>query len=220
MNFEIDIVADVKADVHHAREGRAHVIERLGEARAAAGGLLGIPVLQELDHDIVELDEAHVQAQPAAPQVRDAHGPWIDPAHARLDLLIGQQRVVNALTVKIAVAHHLGAAEHLGVEFVGAVHVLHRQPEMLHALQPRAERPAVSRRRACRRTGLRRSRRGGRGRGRQPADHGRARARENGPALRIEFIGLLTVTHAASPFWCLLVPGHWPDESRPGPADP
>jgi hypothetical protein len=36
---EIDIIADVKADVHHARGGRAHVVERLreGGTRCPAG---------------------------------------------------------------------------------------------------------------------------------------------------------------------------------------
>ena len=46
---------------------------------------------------------------------------------------------------KISVAHHFGAAEHFGVELEGAIHVLYREPEMLHALQPRPERPIVSR---------------------------------------------------------------------------
>ena len=62
---------------------------------------------------------------------------------SRLDLLIGQQRVVDALALEIAVAHHLGAAEHFGVELVGAVHVLHRQAEMLDPLQPAADEPLL-----------------------------------------------------------------------------
>ena len=74
-------------------------------------------------------------------QVRNAQRARIDLAHARLDLLIGQQRVVNALALEVAIAHHLGAAEHLGIEREGAIHVLHCEAEMLHALQPRAERP-------------------------------------------------------------------------------
>ena len=58
---EIDVVANVKANVHHSREGGAHVAEGLGEDGAAARGLLGVAVLQQLDHDIVELDEAHIE---------------------------------------------------------------------------------------------------------------------------------------------------------------
>ena len=110
--------------------------------------MLGVAVLQQLDHHVVELDEPHVQALRAASQVRDAHGPRIDPAHARFDLLVGEQRVVDALALEIAVAHDLGAAEHFGVEREGAVHVLHGEPEVLHALQPRAERRAALRGRA------------------------------------------------------------------------
>ena len=126
------------------RERRAHVVARLGEAVAAAGGLLGVAILQQLDHDVVELDEAHVQPLRAAAQIRNAHRARIDPALARLDLLVGQQRVVDALALEIAVAHHLGSAEHLGVELERAIHVLHGQAEVLHALQPCTERPAVS----------------------------------------------------------------------------
>ena len=63
---------------------------------------------------------------------------------ARLDLLVGQQGVVDALALEIAVAHDFGAAEHLGVEREGAIHVLHGEPEVLHALQPRAERCVVA----------------------------------------------------------------------------
>jgi hypothetical protein len=125
----------------HARKGGTHVVERLRERGAAARGLLGVAVLQQLDHDIVELDEANVQALRAAAQIRDAHRARIDPAHARLDLLIRQQRVVDSLTVEVAVAHDLGSTEDFGIEGEGAVHVLHGEPEMLHALEPGAERP-------------------------------------------------------------------------------
>ena len=58
--------------------GRAHVIARLGEAGAAAGRLIGVAILQQLDHDVVELDEPHVQPLRAAAQVRHAHRPRID----------------------------------------------------------------------------------------------------------------------------------------------
>ena len=62
------------------------------------------------------LDEAHVQALRSASQVGDAQGPRIDLAHTRFDLLIGQQRVVDALALEVAVAHDFAAAEHFGVE--------------------------------------------------------------------------------------------------------
>ena len=164
---------------------------------AAAGGLLGVAVLQQLDHDIVELDEAHVQALRAASQVRDAHGARIDPAHARLDLLVGQQRVVDALALEVAVAHHLGAAEHLGIEFEGAVHVLHGEPEMLHALQPRAERPVVARRGAHPTRLLRCRRRcGGTG---QSAQHRGADGLQRVAALQIRCIAVSMFAHGASP---------------------
>lgn len=68
--------------MHHSWEGGTHVIERLGKARAAAGGLLGVAVLQQFDHDVVELDEPHVQPLRPASQVGDAHRPRIDLARA------------------------------------------------------------------------------------------------------------------------------------------
>lgn len=69
---------------------------------------------------------------------------------ARFDLLIGEQGVVDALALKVAVAHNFGPAEHFRIKSEGSIHVLNGQPEMLHALQPRAERPVVSLRRANR----------------------------------------------------------------------
>ena len=113
---EIDVVANVKADMHHAGKGRAHVVERLGKGGTAAGGLLGVAVLQQLDYHIVELDEANVQTLCAASEVRNPHGAWIDPTRAGLDVLICQQRAVDTLAVEIPVAHHLGSSEHFGVE--------------------------------------------------------------------------------------------------------
>ena len=108
--------------------------------------LVGVSILQQFDHDVVELDEPHVQALRAASEIRDADRPRVDLADARFDVLIGQQRVVDALAVEITVAHHLGAAEDLRIERERAVHVLHREPEMLDALQPCAERSTVTRR--------------------------------------------------------------------------
>ena len=115
-----------------------------GSAKLAPlpAGCCRVAILQQLDDDVVELDEAHVQPLRAAAEVGNAQRPRIDLAHARLDVLVGQQRVVDALALEVAVAHHLGAAEHLGVEREGAVHVLHGEAEVLHALQPRAERAA------------------------------------------------------------------------------
>jgi hypothetical protein len=132
---------------------------------------------------------------------RDAHGTRIDLAPARLDLLIGQQGIVDALAVEVAVAHHLGAAQYLRIERERAVHVLHREAEVLHALQPRSERPVV----ACRgshrapilpgRGGARR-RRGGNG---KPGQHGGAGALQHVAALLVGCIGSLIIAHVASP---------------------
>ena len=106
--------------------------------------LIGVAILQQLDHDIVELDEAHVEPLRAAPQVGNTDRPRIDPACVRLDLLVGQQRVLHPVALEIAVAEHLGAAEHLGIELIGALHVLDGEPEMLDALEPRAERRLIA----------------------------------------------------------------------------
>ena len=75
---EVDVVADVEADVHRARIGRAHMVARLGEAVAAAHRLVGIAILQQLDHHIVELHEAHVEPLLAAGEVRHADRARID----------------------------------------------------------------------------------------------------------------------------------------------
>ena len=120
------------------------MVARLGPTVAAADWLLGIAVLQELDHDVVELHEAHVEALIATLEIRHANGSRIDSALPRNDLLIGHQRVVDPLAVKIAVAHHLVAAEHFGVELEGAIHVLDRHAKVLHSLEPRAERRVVA----------------------------------------------------------------------------
>ena len=74
------------------------MIERLGKRSAAAGRLRSVAVLQELDHDVVELDEADVESLGAVLEIGDAHRTRVHFAFARLDLLRGEQRVVNALT--------------------------------------------------------------------------------------------------------------------------
>lgn len=51
---------------------------------------------------------------------------------------------MDALALEVAVAHHLGAAENLGVELEGAIHVLHGEAEVLHTLQARAERSGIA----------------------------------------------------------------------------
>ena len=84
-------------------------------------------------HDIVELDESNIQTLRPAPQIRDAHGARIDPAYARLDVLVGQQRVVNAVALEVAIAHDFRPAQYFGVEGERAVHVLNRETEVLHA---------------------------------------------------------------------------------------
>ncbi len=137
--IEIDIVANMKTDVHHAGESRAHVVEWLSESVGTAHGLLGIAILKQFDHDIVELDETNIQTLRAASQVWKAHRARIDIARSCLDYLVCQQRVVDAFALKIAVAHDLGAAEHRSVELVCALHVLHGEPEMLDATEPRAK---------------------------------------------------------------------------------
>jgi hypothetical protein len=77
---------------------------------------------------------------------------------------------VDALALKIAVAHHLGAAKHVRVELKGALHILYRQPEMLDALQSRAE--------CCSAARLRLRRRGGRSPGDGKTRHHRGAAAE------------------------------------------
>ena len=107
--------------------------------KSILSGLIGIAVLQQLDHDIVELDEAHVEALRTTAEIRHTQRARVDLARAGFDFLVGQQRVVDPLTLEVAIAEHFGAAEDLGIELIGAVHVLNRDAEMLHTLQPRAQ---------------------------------------------------------------------------------
>ena len=133
----------------------------------------------------------------AASEVRDAYRTRIDLAHARLDLLVGEQGVVDALAVKVAVAHHFGTAEHFRVERKGAVHVLHREAEMLHALQSCAEWPVVAH---CGAHPARVLRDRGRGsRNGQSAKHRGANSLKHISALHTGFTGILIFAHVASP---------------------
>ena len=176
------------------------MIERLGKRGAAAGGLLRVAVLQQLDHDIVELDEAHIEPLCSASQVGNAHRARIDPAHPRLDLLVRQQRIVNALTMEVAVAHHFGAAKDFRIEFERAIHVLNREPEMLHALKPCTKRPIVG---FCRRNPLRAlclgRRRDACPRRGQPGQHSGAGGAKRIAAFQVDGIQVSLIAHLGSP---------------------
>lgn len=70
---------------------------RRREAAAAALRLAAVALLQQLDHHIVELDEAHVEALGAAAQVGHAQDPWIDASRPSFDLLGQEQGVVERM---------------------------------------------------------------------------------------------------------------------------
>src|SRR5262249_62161835 len=108
--------------------------------------LRGMPyqVSHNHEHDVVYLHEPNSEPLLTSPQVRHADRARIDPSLPSSDLLIGHHRVMDLLAVKIAIAHHLVAAEHLGVEFEGAIHVLDRKAEVLHSLESGAERRVVA----------------------------------------------------------------------------
>src|SRR5262245_37288484 len=99
---EIDVIADVEADMHRAGVGGAHMFPGLRPAVAAAHRLSRVAILQQLDDDVVELDEAHVQPLRATPKVGDADGARINLALVRNDLLMGEDCVVDGLTVEVA----------------------------------------------------------------------------------------------------------------------
>ena len=71
-------------------------------ASRAAHRLVGVPILEQLDHDVVELDEPHVEALGAAPQVRNADRARIDPKLAGYDLLVSQQSVLDGAVWQVA----------------------------------------------------------------------------------------------------------------------
>ncbi len=120
------------------------MVPGLGEAVAAAHRLVRIAILEQFDHGVVELDEPDIESLCAAPEIGDPDRPWIDPPLAGFDVLVSQQGVVNALTLEVTVAHDLGTTEHLCIELVGAVHVLHGQSKVLGSLQPGTERCGVA----------------------------------------------------------------------------
>ncbi|MDT4860152.1 hypothetical protein FQZ97_946960 [compost metagenome] len=98
----------------------------------AARGLLRVPILQELDHDVVELDKPDVETLRATAQIRNAKRAWIDAITGYLNVLDQQQGILNPLTEKIAIAHHFRATKNLSVELERTIHVLHRDTEMLN----------------------------------------------------------------------------------------
>src|SRR5262249_38280164 len=125
-----------------------------------------------------------------APQVRYANRSWVDLLLASDDFLIGHQSIVNPLTLKIPIAHHLVAAKHLGVKFKRPVHVKNCQTEVLYALQSGTKRRVVpvsrsgayiwtgvlGQHRTVHREGARRN----------PTDRGATRSAQDVPALRIK----------------------------------
>jgi hypothetical protein len=74
---------------------------RLRPTVAAAHRLRRVAVLQQLDDDVVELNEAHVQPLRAAPKIGDDDGTRIDLAFMRNDLLMREDRVVDGLAVEV-----------------------------------------------------------------------------------------------------------------------
>src|SRR5690349_16967135 len=111
------------------------MVARLGPAVATAHWLARIAILQQFDDHIVELDEANVQPLRSAPEVGHADGAGINSFLTRENLLIQQERVVDLLTLEIAIAHHLDAAKHLSVELECAIHILNGQAKVLDALE-------------------------------------------------------------------------------------
>src|SRR5262249_36880750 len=112
---EVDVIANVETDVHHPRKSRTHMLQRLREAVRAAHWLVGVAILQQLDDDIVKLDKAHVQPLLPAPEIGDSQCSRTNVELVCQDLLIGQQRVLNAVALEIAVEEHFCAAEHFSV---------------------------------------------------------------------------------------------------------
>jgi hypothetical protein len=98
--------------------------------------LVRIAILQELDHDVVELYEPHVEALGAAPQVWHADSPRIDAEFIGKDFLVGEQRVLYGVALKVTVPEHFCPTEDFGIEFICPFHVLHCEAEMLYALEP------------------------------------------------------------------------------------
>jgi hypothetical protein len=103
---------------------------------------------------------------------------------------------MNALAVKIAVAHHLGPSKNFCIEFERAIHMLHCKPEMLHTLEPRAERTVVARhisptRALC-------DRRTDGARDRQSANQ-RSSGLKNASPLEACFVGVSIFTHILAP---------------------
>src|SRR5215468_752781 len=120
------------------------MIARLGPAVPASHWLPRVAVMQQLEHDVVELHEAHVETLLSTPEVRHPNGLRIDPALPGNDLLIGHQRILNPVSMEIAVAIYLVSPEHLGVELERAIHVMDRNTEVLHSLEARAEGSVVT----------------------------------------------------------------------------
>ena len=176
------------------------MVARLRPAVAIAHGLRGVAILQQLDHDVVELHEADIQTLIAAPEVGDAEVARIDLPLMGQDLLVQQDGVVDLFAVKVAITHHLVAAEHFGVKLEGAIHVLDGDAEVLHALQTSTERPVVPLRRGHALTRL-----SGRGRRRANAGSRQAgddRAADGSKDVAATIIGQLRfpiVRHLASP---------------------
>jgi hypothetical protein len=95
---EVDIVANVEANVHRARIGRTHVVSRLSPAVSASHLLLHIAILQELKDHVVELHETDIQPLLAALEVRHSDGSRIDLSLPRQDLLIRECGPSNRLS--------------------------------------------------------------------------------------------------------------------------
>src|SRR5262249_48603474 len=59
---KIHVIANVEADMHRPRICWAHVIARFRPAVSISHGLFSSAILQEFNHEIIELDEADIQS--------------------------------------------------------------------------------------------------------------------------------------------------------------
>lgn len=119
-------------------------MHRLRKGVRTAHRLVRVAILQKLDDDVVELDEAHVEPLRAASQIGHADGARVDRQLVGADLLVREQRVLDGIALEVTVPKHLRPTKHLGVEFESPLHILHRQPKVLDTLQPSTKWPAVA----------------------------------------------------------------------------
>ena len=77
--------------------------QRLREAVRTTHRLVGVPILQQFDDDVVELNEPHIEPLLTAAEIGDSQGLGAHAQLVREDFLIGEQRVLNTVALEIAV---------------------------------------------------------------------------------------------------------------------